>query len=315
MADADATAGARATVQFAAAADRVRDTARWLIVSFAAVGGILVAGSQLSSLGTLGPTDLRFWLALAGAVVALTAVVAAVAAVSAVLVIEPLSLEALAHESGYQDIRHRLQADKILVPYAEGVPRIYDRLREADKRQRAASDRLLEASRRALSEHTDATSSATSDDTERARQEAERKRLHASAEIETDNERIESLSAQNVLAVAAILRINSAFDRAKRRVIYLTAAAALGIMLFAAAANPKRSDSPTAVVTGKKTTVTFTAAGRNALKSVLGGECAPKKLSAVVLGTSPGGIEVVTLPEGRCSSVRVVVSPTLGSVS
>jgi hypothetical protein len=61
---------------------RIRDAAKWLIASSAAVGAALIAGSQLSSIGRLDvglPTTIgtaRLWIASLGALLSLVAVVA-----------------------------------------------------------------------------------------------------------------------------------------------------------------------------------------------------------------------------------------------
>jgi hypothetical protein len=62
---------------FKDANERIRDAGKWLIAASAAVGAILVAGSQLSSIGQLqvGP---RLWAAMVGAVLGLWGVVAAI---------------------------------------------------------------------------------------------------------------------------------------------------------------------------------------------------------------------------------------------
>jgi hypothetical protein len=63
---------------------RIRDAARWLVGSAAAVGAALIAGSQLSDIGQLPvgwPTDpayARLWVAVAGAALALGAVVSTI---------------------------------------------------------------------------------------------------------------------------------------------------------------------------------------------------------------------------------------------
>jgi Pentapeptide repeats (8 copies) len=63
--------------RFRDANERIRDAAKWLIGASAAVGAILVAGSQLSNIGKLQP-GLRLWVAIAGAVLGLWGVVAAI---------------------------------------------------------------------------------------------------------------------------------------------------------------------------------------------------------------------------------------------
>jgi hypothetical protein len=63
---------------------QIRDAAKWLVGSFAAVGAALIAGSQLSSIGKLpacAPSSVgcaRLWVAVLGAVLALVGVVWAV---------------------------------------------------------------------------------------------------------------------------------------------------------------------------------------------------------------------------------------------
>jgi len=80
----------------AAANQGIRDTAKWLIASAAAVGAVLIAGSQLSSIGRLdagwptGAATARLWVAGAGALLGLAAVVFAIA--SAVRVLLPVQV-------------------------------------------------------------------------------------------------------------------------------------------------------------------------------------------------------------------------------
>lgn len=69
---------------------RIRDTAKWLIGAFAAVGAALVAGTQLSNLGKLplctgGPGCNRLWAAMAGLVIGIGGVGAAIWIAAAVM--------------------------------------------------------------------------------------------------------------------------------------------------------------------------------------------------------------------------------------
>jgi hypothetical protein len=52
----------------------VRGAAKWLIAGLGAIGAVLVAGSQLSSIGRLSPSDARFWIALLGVALGLLSV-------------------------------------------------------------------------------------------------------------------------------------------------------------------------------------------------------------------------------------------------
>jgi hypothetical protein len=55
-----------------AAEDRIRETAQWLTVSLAFLGGVLVAGTQFSSLGSIQPGTDRFWAVVGGGAMAAT---------------------------------------------------------------------------------------------------------------------------------------------------------------------------------------------------------------------------------------------------
>jgi hypothetical protein len=76
MPGADGTAAAQASPEdpFQLANNRIRDAAKWLIGSSAAVGAVLIAGSQLSNIGRLDPGP-RLALAIGAVVVGLIAVV------------------------------------------------------------------------------------------------------------------------------------------------------------------------------------------------------------------------------------------------
>jgi hypothetical protein len=63
----------------------IRSGAKWIIASFAAVGAILVAGSQLSSIGALTWEDSRLWYAVAGLAVAMLAVLLVIVKVVSLL--------------------------------------------------------------------------------------------------------------------------------------------------------------------------------------------------------------------------------------
>ncbi|AGL18442.1 pentapeptide repeat-containing protein [Actinoplanes sp. N902-109] len=88
----------------AEANQRIRDTAKWLIASAAAVGAALIAGSQLSSIGRLplgwptSTTTARLWVAAAGALLALGAVAQMIAAAVRVLLPVQVSVADLAEQ-------------------------------------------------------------------------------------------------------------------------------------------------------------------------------------------------------------------------
>src|SRR5690242_3919507 len=66
---------ASSAASYATATDNLRTAARWLLTAAAAAGAVLVAGVQLTSIGSLGPSD---WPRLIAAAVGLAAGLGAV---------------------------------------------------------------------------------------------------------------------------------------------------------------------------------------------------------------------------------------------
>lgn len=60
------------------AKELIRSAAKWLVGALGAIGALLVAGSQLSSIGSLDGDDPRLWVAVVGLAVGLSAVLYAI---------------------------------------------------------------------------------------------------------------------------------------------------------------------------------------------------------------------------------------------
>jgi hypothetical protein len=69
-----ATADQDASAALSASREVVRNAAKWFFAGLGGIGVVLVAGSQLSSIGALPPTSPRLYIALAGVVVGLGAI-------------------------------------------------------------------------------------------------------------------------------------------------------------------------------------------------------------------------------------------------
>jgi Pentapeptide repeats (8 copies) len=85
MAASDGTSGTGSPSSLAAGRDLIRSAAKWFIAGLGAIGAVLVAGSQVSSLGALDPETGRLWIAVAGVAVGLGAVLFAMWAVVDIL--------------------------------------------------------------------------------------------------------------------------------------------------------------------------------------------------------------------------------------
>lgn len=218
--------------QFEVREDKIRDAAKWLIASFAAVGAVLIAGSQLSSIGKL-PVCFdfslecnRLWIAVLGTIASLLGVVLAIWIGVRLLVPERLELGALSEEWNKERMSFRGRRDSQLKAYFERDKDLlqgFDDLDDLATQQRAAyeeADRLADALRN------------PSDD------EAG-KRLHAEWEV-ADKHLADILRRGDVVVTTAnhALYVNDFRFRSLRNLMLAGALAAVGIVAFAWAANP-----------------------------------------------------------------------------
>ena len=107
---------------YTSGANRLRETAKWLIAAFAAVGTILVAGSQLSDLGSI--QDGRLLVAFGAAAVALAGVVLAIGATATVLTPVETVLSAIAEDERYRAFVER--HPDVLRRYARNLPQFLE---------------------------------------------------------------------------------------------------------------------------------------------------------------------------------------------
>jgi hypothetical protein len=286
-----------------ARADRIRETAKWLILSFAGVGSVLVAGSQLSSLGSLELWSERFLIALGGVAVGLVAVIVAINLVSNVLVQDPLSLRSLAdsNDGTVREIRNELESDDSLLP-GGSLKTLYTDYREAVRAQAST----YKAYRDALDQ-----------------KEPEPTRVAnalASAKAADAYAQTQSAIAQNVVAVARLLNASKAFKKQKVWLVGMTIIGAAGIVTFAAAANPPEDPppepaaAPALVRPGNLVRVRLSETGKAVLQERLGADCSTDALRVLALDVSRAGIDVVTLPTSRCAGIRFTLTSLIGTV-
>lgn len=83
----------------AAGRDLIRSAAKWFIAGLGAIGAVLIAGSQLSSVGALPVGSGRLWIAVAGVVIGLLAILWAMWRVVDVLASRLWSFEDVLKES------------------------------------------------------------------------------------------------------------------------------------------------------------------------------------------------------------------------
>ncbi len=200
---------------FSAGLDRLRETAKWLIAAFAGIAGVLLAGTQLSSLGEI-ESPVRFALAVISAVVALCAVGSVVWTASRILAVDTVSLnklvedEASSEEGGAE---------------SEDVAYIY------------ANRRLLDECNtiKELSDHYD-------DVVKQRNTLIEENRWKEAREKENRKLYLDALISQLIYAVRYD-KTRRNYDSAVRRMMIGGAVAAVGIFVFAWAANPGSNEA------------------------------------------------------------------------
>jgi hypothetical protein len=271
-----------------AAADRIRETVKWLITAFAGVGAALIAGSQLASVGKLDGGRLAF--AILCVVVGLCALAYAIAVAAGVMTASRISLGDLAdtNKTDLDAVRIRVNGDPALLAGFASV---------------------------------------TAMDVEYAAALAQRKTdfnahygdVHdqgkaLTAQLSDAKAVAAGQAVQRLLNVASFYTLSDAFNGARPKMFGGALVAALAIVGFAWAAHPPDEKKQPAVAAPAVVTLKLTEEGRTLLGARVGKKCAKARLRVVVLSTSGGNAEVVTLPAKGCRVARFTVGADLGTI-
>lgn len=199
--------------------ERIRDAGKWLIAASAAVGAVLIAGSQLSSIGQL-PFGWRLGWAVAGVVLALTAVVFAVWAAVQVLLPVGVTLDEL--ESHWTA---NTRADVVFFHDNPGQLGATSP-GQLNERWNAAWDERVRAEREL-----------------RSAADADRGAKKVTAEAaDAEFRRIDG-DVRTVLQNAQYQLLRDEFGKVLTKLLAAAGLAAVGIMLFAWAANPPKASA------------------------------------------------------------------------
>lgn len=273
------------------AADRIRETAKWLTVSLATVGGVLIAGSQLSNIGKLQPSGSRFMVAVIGGSLAAAATVTILWFAIWVATTPAVSLTMLVAKPPPRGLGGTL-----------GDPRFLDgkdSVAELDDAFQAA----LNARKVAEAEY------------------AEEPDVIHEAAARAANAKLVSLSdtVQSLLAAVTYMRLAYRWRRAGAALLACGVLATAGIGAFAWAANPpddvKASmATPSILTTPETVTITLTTQGQKALGNALGPHCAvTSTLRALSLGSTNAGPDVL-IQQKDCNATRFVAVTNWASV-
>ena len=310
--------GPAAVNPYQAGADRIRTTATWLAGAFGAVATVMLAGTQLSTIGSLSfPEDgLRLGLAIVAAIVAVASVAFAIYRLSFVQAPVDIGLEYVRAEARRNNSRlaKMVLADLGLRANYRTLEEFlneYDKMRVAEYEAETAlrNETLVSApgvdDTRATAQHKVAVAA------------AERAQLSA-------HDRVAQLRPQmvTVFQLAGYLAIRSRFDDERRKVLGAAIVAAVAIVSFSWAANPpEETSSATDSVAQNPTlaTLTLTQDGEERLKPAVGEACAARALAqgirVIALSGDDATYQVVLVPEYECSDpVTVTIGKTDGTV-
>ncbi|MEJ7792245.1 MAG: hypothetical protein WKF65_09780 [Gaiellaceae bacterium] len=274
----------------AKAADRIRETAKWLITIFTAVGGVLVAGSQLSDIGDLSFG--RFVLALLAVFIGLAGVAFAVNQAASVMTASRVSLGDLAEGSGdeMQNLRTRVNSDPALLVGYANVGALKQEYVDRHEKQKETYDAYY--------------ADVDSDIKYRA------------AELADARVAAVEQSVDRLMAAASFERLGKAFDDARKKMFWGALVAAAGIVTFAAVAHwDSAEEEPLKIDIPAEVRLSITDQGRKLLAGRNGGKCTARTLRAVVVAVDGEKADVVTMPAGGCRTARFKVPGKIGDLA
>lgn len=298
---------------FKPANDQLREVSKWLIGAFAAVGAVMLAGTQLSSIGSLsGEHPGRLVTALAAALVVVLATCRAIYLLTTVLTLKFSGMHGLVAMSREQTMGEVLAADTGYLAGRPNVKALFDDYDDAREVERAAHTVRLGLEREAAG-HASAPK-------ELADRLAVAKAQEKLAERETEHLRT---FVRMLIQMKGHFDVWSTFRDVRRGVLLMAVLSAVGIIVFAWAANPPKADTAskgTPVVQPRpvEARLVLTPGGQADLGGVLGAECAARAASAgvpvVALAVDEDFSEVVVLGADPCTTTRLSVSAELGRV-
>ncbi|HEY3552321.1 MAG TPA: hypothetical protein VGK66_01410 [Solirubrobacterales bacterium] len=270
------------------AVDRMRDLAKWLVVVLGAIGGVVVAGSQLSELGS---SSTRLLPAIAGVAACLVGAGLAIGFTASVLLPVRLTVAGLAVKK-HSPVKSLVEREPdVLGGTAKSIPELAMVRQASIEDESSALDAL--------------------------RQDPNNPALRTAAEEKMRVRELIGRATQRFLGVALMTVVKRRMARALVALGLGSVLVVAGIALFSWATHsdvtaqgeddvavPKR---PSPVI------VRLSAKGRESLAPSLGDNCNMSHLQAIALGGSPNAVEMVSVPSGACHPVRFTLTNSFGT--
>lgn len=271
----------------AQASDRIRESAKWLIASFAAVGAVLAAGLQLAGIGELEGG--RLALALVGLAAAIVGISLAIRAAGSVVTESFISMKWLAAQDSDHAAKAGVEGDIGLLVGFETVKALKD-----------AYDDAIAERKRALRTYYDE----PGDSTKRTKADVAQKWVRA-----LDQSQVQ------VIERASFNRLSASYKDAGRVIIAGAVFAAFGIAAFAWAANPPEVKAvPVVIPAATKVVVSIDEEDRADLQELLGESCDLSKVDGVAVEATGETYRVASIATYDCKPALFTVSPDMGDV-
>ncbi|MEV6596077.1 hypothetical protein AB0M36_04335 [Actinoplanes sp. NPDC051346] len=230
---------------YLAATEALRSTTRWLVSAAAGVGAILVAGLQLTGLGSLGSQELpRLTAAFAGLIVALTAVGYMVLRASQLLTTEWVTLADIEKDIFDHRVRQSAQRQNG-APQPNFLDRV-GRLRDRRYRLRAAMIEGLKERLEFIAEELFGSLATSVPDLYAQLADANEAARAAGGAAPARSAVALTQAAGTVVAFANFYITKEWFKVLRRQLAAASAVVVAGVLVFAYAANPPTPAEPAA---------------------------------------------------------------------
>jgi hypothetical protein len=258
-----------------ASVEQIRNTAKWILTAFAAVGAILTAGATLTSFGQLEPWSERFWVALVAFIVGVAAAGGVVWSASKVLTSGDISLGDLVGTSeNYNDDRNFVAGNKTLLAKHESVAKIeevyVDVLRKQADAIRAGKD-LPDSVRETIG--------------------------------------LYGTMIEDMLAAARMNRILRVFRQQQWIMIPGAVLTGVAILIFSYAANPAKEQGEFRVPVDVR--IDLGVAEQERLDGILGEDCVENTFDAILVSQGSEDSDVIAKTSDSCRMARFAVKNDL----
>jgi hypothetical protein len=286
-----ASAGNQNDSPTAAGSKSIRDTAKWLIAAFGALGGALVTSLQLKDLGSLtGSSKLQ---ALAGFAVAILGVVVALLATAKVLSAKVAELQEMVVADS--TLNTFIKENPELLEGFDSIDEVYALYMESSRERKQA---FLEKEQTAFEKGSQAKIDA------------------AKAKYDYANDRLSLVNPVVTLLidVGIFEKIRRQWARAIPLVVIGVVLSAAGASIFATADKTATPSTTTAIPPIPEYAVMdLTPSGIAQFGRELGRHCPLPSVGVIVLNSSPQGWDVVTA-EAACDTVRFTVPTSKAAI-